>query len=120
MPKLRRCINEYNICSILDCISGHIRLVNQTGREVEGRSGIVQLCWGSTWSTVCGFDGWSSHAANIVCEQLGYHKFCKTDKAVLTACIKFVFVCMQVPTKQPIIPQDALWRRIHKTQKLLV
>ena len=54
------------------CATGLVRLVDQRGREVEGRSGVVQLCIGGIWYTACRFDGWNSNSANTVCRELGY------------------------------------------------
>ena len=53
--------------------------MDQRGREVKERSGIVQLCPGDNWYTACRFDGWNIHAANIVCRELGYLGYGETS-----------------------------------------
>ena len=39
--------------------------------ELEGR---VEVCWMSTWGTVC-YKGFSEDEATVACRQLGYSKF---------------------------------------------
>ena len=68
--------------------------MDQRGREVEGRSGVVQLCWGSAWSTVCRNDRWNIYAWNIVCGQLGYREGCETRLIPeCLCCIQHMILC---------------------------
>ena len=51
-----------------ECTDGQVRLMYTSLRQ-----GIVEVCIGSNWGTVCR-DGWGNNnaAAAVVCEQLGY------------------------------------------------
>ena len=58
-----------------DCVNGEVRLVEETS-DFETVSGVVQLCVDGVWRTTCRseptFFLWNTHAADLVCRQLGY------------------------------------------------
>ena len=59
---------SYNIyCQIEICSDGAVRLTGGSTSLV----GVVEVCAGSSWGTVCGND-WNDATASIVCRQLGY------------------------------------------------
>ena len=53
------------------CVSGEARLISNG--TVNNISGIVEVCVGGRWSTVCsGFSGFNDAAAQVICRQLGH------------------------------------------------
>ena len=63
-----------NLCS-KGCVNEQVRLVDDQERVSQRSSGIVQLCRNETWHTSCVYSYWSTHAANVVCRQLGYLEY---------------------------------------------
>ncbi len=55
------------LSTLLGCSDGVLRLVGGV-RDSEGR---VEICFNSTWGTVCD-DFWGVQEASVVCRQLGY------------------------------------------------
>ncbi|KAL5515297.1 hypothetical protein EMCRGX_G000448 [Ephydatia muelleri] len=53
------------------CATGSVRLVGTYSSSKDGY-GRVELCYNNAWGTICGDSGWNDHAAEVVCEQLGY------------------------------------------------
>ena len=53
--------------SCIACSDGDIRLSG--GRN--GTAGLVQICSGNAWGTVCD-DSWNATDAQVVCNQLGF------------------------------------------------
>ena len=49
------------------CMDGDVRLVG----GVTDNEGTVEVCLNNAWGTICHYS-WSSTAANVVCNQLGY------------------------------------------------
>ena len=55
------------LCFILGCTEGDVRLVNTSG-STEGR---VEICLNDEWGTVCN-QTWTDTDADVVCRQLGF------------------------------------------------
>ena len=62
-------------------MNGDVRLLEQDDTSDPDRvSGVVHLCVDGVWTTACRSRGdhnlwfriWNTHAANLVCRQLGY------------------------------------------------
>ena len=45
-----------------------------SGRDSTNSFGVVQLCRNGIWYTLC-YSSWNTHAANVVCRQLGYLEY---------------------------------------------
>ncbi len=57
------------------CTTGDLRLFDDG--DTNSNTELVQVCYDGSWSTLCGFNGWNTHSANIVCRQLGYLEYGK-------------------------------------------
>ena len=40
--------------------------------ELQVVNGIVQICYNSLWTNVCGDNGWRDENGRVVCRELGY------------------------------------------------
>ena len=52
------------------CVSGETRLVNNG--TINNDSGIVEICAGGRWSTVCAGTTFGNSEARVICRQLGH------------------------------------------------
>lgn len=66
-------LSETNLASDItyaDCTTGAVRLDAPAG--LPKTQGNVEVCVNRAWGSVCD-DGWSTTAANVVCDELGYY-----------------------------------------------
>ena len=74
---------QYTICILLililnypladegaPCISGQIRLSNNG--TINNQSGLVEVCVGGRWTTICSGNFFDDAGAQVICRQLGY------------------------------------------------
>ena len=74
-------LTSCNITIAAQCVNGDVRLIKPDTSDPDRVRGIVQLCVDGVWRTACRSDGnggrwfrrWNTHAANLVCRQLGYN-----------------------------------------------
>ena len=60
-------VTLFYLCTEI-CSNGAVRI---TGGPTS-LAGVVEVCVGTRWGTVCGTN-WNSTDASVVCRQLGYH-----------------------------------------------
>lgn len=59
------------LLNYIACSDGNVRLTNSSGPSTSIGVGVVEVCSGDSYWSICGND-WDDVDAGVICRQLGY------------------------------------------------